>query len=80
MIRNFFLKNGIDIKPSLIFAVTDPNLRLNGTVQEKKSQIIKMLSKLGYETFVFFDDDESNLKTAKELEKTCDIKIHTIKV
>lgn len=80
MIRNFFLKNGIDIKPSLIFAVNDPKLHLSGTVQEKKSQIIKMLSKLGYETFVFFDDDESNLKTAKELEKTCDIKIHTIKV
>ena len=68
MIRNFFLKNGIDIKQSLIFAITDPKLHLNGTIQEKKSQIIKMLSKLGYETFVFFDDDEGNLKTAKELE------------
>lgn len=80
MIRNFFLKNGIDIKQSLIFAINDPKLHLRGTVQEKKSQIIKMLSKLGYETIVFFDDDEGNLKTAKELEKTCDIKIHTIKV
>lgn len=80
MIKDFFLKNGIDIKSSLIFAVNDPLLKLKGTIQQKKSNIIKLLSKLGYDTFVFFDDDENNLKTAKSLENYNNIKIHTIKV
>ncbi len=79
MIRSFFLKNGIDIKPSLVFAINDPKLHLSGTVQERKAEVIGFLHKLGYDIAVFFDDDEENLKAAKKLEELIKIKIHIIK-
>ena len=78
-IRDFFIKNGIDIKPELVFAVGDKDYQFSGTIQEKKAKTIELLSKLGYDTFVFFDDNEENLQTAKKLEKKLDIKIHTVK-
>lgn len=80
MIRDFFLKNGIDIKKELVFAVGDPKLGLHGTVQEKKAQVIEHIAHLGYKTLVFFDDDEGNLAAAKKLEYPLGVKIHTIKV
>lgn len=79
MIRRFFLKNGIDIKDELVFAVGDPRLGLAGSVQEKKATIIRELVALGYHTLVFFDDNEGNLEAAKALEKELGIKIHTVK-
>ena len=79
MIRRFFLKNGIDIKDELVFAVGDPRLGLAGSVQEKKATIIRELVVLGYHTLVFFDDNEGNLEAAKALEKELGIKIHTVK-
>lgn len=79
-IRKFFLRNGIDIKKELVFAVGDKDYQFSGTVQEKKAKTIEYLHSLGYNTFVFFDDNEGNLKTAKELEKKLDIKIHTVRV
>lgn len=79
MIRRFFLKNGIDIKDELVFAVGNPRLGLVGSVQEKKAVIIRELVALGYHTLVFFDDNEGNLEAAKALEKELDIKIHTVK-
>lgn len=80
MIRKFFLQNGIDIKPDLVFAIGDPVLSLTGTVQERKAQIIAHLSRLGYDTLVFFDDNEGNLKAAEEIAHKLNIKIHTVKV
>lgn len=77
-IRKFFLKNGVDIKKELVFAVGDPNYPFQGSVQEKKAHTIEFLSKLGYETFIFFDDNEENLKSAKAMERL-GIKIHTVK-
>lgn len=79
MIRRFFLKNGIDIKDELVFAVGDPRLGLAGSVQEKKAAIIRELVALGYHTLVFFDDNEGNLEAAKALENELGIKIHTVK-
>ena len=80
MIYNFFKKKGIEIKKELVFAISDPKLNLKGnTIEERKAEVIKRLAKWGYKTMVFFDDNEANLKTAKKLEKTCDIKIHTVK-
>lgn len=78
-IRDFFIKNGIDIKPELVFAVGDEDYQFKGTIQEKKAKTIKLLSKLGYDTFVFFDDNEENLRAAKKLERQLDIKIHVVK-
>ena len=80
MIKDFFLKNGIRIKDELVMAINDPSLGLKGTIQQKKSEAIRILASVGYDTFVFFDDNEPNLKSAKELEKTLYIKVTTVKV
>ena len=81
MIFNFFKKNHIEIKKELVFAVGDPKMKLNGSVADRKSDVISKLVSLGYKTFVFFDDNETNLKFAKELEKKYNkIKIITVKV
>lgn len=79
-IRKFFLRNGIDIKKELVFAVGDPKYPFQGTIQQKKAQTIELLSKLGYNTFVFFDDNEDNLKQAKQLEHKLNIKVNIVKV
>lgn len=80
MIRNFFLQNGIDIKKELVFAIGDDRLGVHGSIQERKSQVIRHLYRLGYSTIIFFDDNEENLRAAKQLEKRMNIKIHLVKV
>ena len=79
MIRKFFLRNGIDIKPDLIFATGDPLLGVRGTVQEKKAAVIGHLTRLGYSNIIFFDDDEGNLQAAKNICNKLNVKIHTVK-
>ncbi len=79
MIREFFLKNGIDIKQELVFAVGSPDFMYTGTIAQKKAQVIKLLNNLGYTTMIFFDDNEENLKAAKKLENK-NLKIYTRKV
>jgi hypothetical protein len=79
MIFNFFKKKGIEIKHELIFAIGDPKLGLAGTIAEKKATIISKLAWLGYRTFIFFDDNDANLKSAKQLERKYNIKMITVK-
>lgn len=78
MIREFFLHNGIDIKQELVFAVGTHDFMYKGTVAQKKAKVIKLLSRLGYDTMIFFDDNEANLRAAKRLENS-KLKIHTVK-
>lgn len=80
MIKNFLLDNGIRIKDELVIAINDPKLGLSGTIQQKKSEAIKILANAGYNTFIFFDDNEGNLQSAKMLEKEYGIVIKTVKV
>lgn len=80
MIFKFFKSKGIEIKKELVFAVGDPKMNLSGSIAEKKSIIISRLASWGYNTFVFFDDNETNLKFAKSLEQKNKIKIITVKV
>ena len=80
MIKDFFLKNGIRIKDALVMAINDPSLGLTGSIQQKKSEAIKILADVGYNTFIFFDDNEPNLRSAKELEKQMNIRVMTVKV
>jgi Icc-related predicted phosphoesterase len=79
MIFDFFKKKGIEIKRELVFAIGDPKLGLTGTIAEKKSTIISKSAWLGYRTFIFFDDNESNLKSAKQLERKYNIKMISVK-
>lgn len=79
MVRKFFLKNGIDIKDDLIFCCAYSKFPWKGTVQYKKAKVIEYLMLLGYNTFVFFDDNLNNLKSAKQLEELYpSIKIITV--
>ena len=54
-------------------------ISLTGTVQDRKAQIISHIAQLGYDTMVFFDDNEDNLKSAQKIARKLNIKIHTIK-
>ena len=80
MIKEFFLKNGIRIKDELVIAINDPTLGLKGSIQEKKTEAIRILAGVGYDNFIFFDDNEPNLKSAKALESQLNIKVTTVKV
>ena len=79
MIDKFFKKKGIDIKSELVFAVGDPKLKLTGSIADRKATVISNLVQLGYRTFVFFDDNESNLQSAKQLEKRYNIRVVAVK-
>ena len=41
---------------------------------------IKILANAGYNTFIFFDDNEGNLQSAKKLESEYHITAKTVKV
>lgn len=77
MIRNFFLKKGIDIHPKLIFTSGDD--KSNISVSEKKAKCIKTLYSYGYNTLVFFDDNIDNLNDVKKMGENLNMKIHVVK-
>ena len=80
MIRDFFLHNGIDIHPDLVIAVNDPKEKLSGNIAERKKEALHRLVEDGYKDLIFFDDNDDNLRLAKEVEKEKDVKVKTIKV
>jgi hypothetical protein len=80
MIRDFFLHNGIDIHPDLVIAVNDPKEKLSGNIAERKKEALHRLVEDGYRDLIFFDDNDDNLRLAKEVEKEKDVKVKTIKV
>lgn len=69
MIYDFLLHHGVDVKPDLIFAVSDPKFEGEGDIAEKKKIAIRKFVEMGYKKIKFFDDDEKNLSLAKEVEK-----------
>lgn len=78
IIYEFFKRKGITIKYELIYAVGDFN---NGkTVAENKSYCIEDLIKNGYNTLIFFDDNEDNLAFAANVGRKHDVKVVTVHV
>lgn len=69
LIYQFLLHNNIVINPKYIFAVNDPQLGFGGTIAEKKKQAFIEFLKMGFRDFIFYDDDEENLKIAKRLDQ-----------
>lgn len=80
LVRDFFLQNGIDIHPDLVIAINDPQFPFKGSIAERKKEAIKDLIDSGYTDLTFFDDNEENLRLAKEAEGYKEATIHTIKV
>lgn len=79
MFYDFFLKHGINLDKKLMFGISGDS-RFDGSVAKRKKQAIELLFSEGYRTFIFFDDNEDNLRLAKELENELGIKVHTVKV
>ncbi len=69
LIYEFLLEYNVDVKKDLIFAVSDPDSEFKGNVAERKKQAIQYLIEKGYDDLRFFDDDEENLKFAKEIQE-----------
>lgn len=80
LVREFFLVNGIDIHPDLVIAINDPMYDYIGSVAEMKKQAIKEFIDEGYTDLIFFDDNEDNLKLAKEAEGYKGSNIEIVKV
>lgn len=80
MVRDFFLHNDIDIHPELVIAVNDPKHNFKGSIAERKKEALHRLVEHGYKNFIFFDDNDDNLKLAKEVEKEKDVTVKTVKV
>jgi hypothetical protein len=80
LIQTFFLEAGINIHPDLVIAINDPQYKFTGSVAEKKKQALEGLIEQGYKSFIFFDDNDDNLRLAKELEKDKSVTVKTVKV
>lgn len=80
LVRDFFLENGIDIHPELVIAINDPQYKYKGSIAQRKGQAIKDLIDFGFKDLTFFDDNEDNLKLAKEATGYKNAKVHTIHV
>lgn len=70
MVRNFFLKKGINIHPELVIAVNDSKFSFTGPIEEKKKQAMISLIEKGFSHLIFFDDHAKNLEEAKSIERS----------
>jgi hypothetical protein len=69
LVIDFLKHNGVDVNPNFIFAINDPESEFKtGTIADKKQQAFKKFIEMGFKNFKFYDDDEENLRLAKELE------------
>lgn len=80
IVRTFFLENGIDIHPDLVIAINDPAANLEGNIAERKQKAIRNLIDDGYTNLIFFDDNEDNLRLAKNLEGYKNSRIKLVQV
>ena len=70
---------GFHVAKDLIFAINDPVHGLKGTISERKKEAFRQYIEMGYKNIQFFDDDDSNLRLVKELEKDYDINLSLYK-
>lgn len=80
LVREFFLENGIDIHQDLVIAINDPIYGYAGSISERKQKAITELIDAGYTDLVFFDDNEDNLRLAKDVEGYKGATIKLVKV
>lgn len=79
MLIRFFLRNGMDINRYLIFPIGGENCKFKGRIQDRKRQVIEHLSARGYKDFVFYDDNEDNLREIASMRDRIGVDIKTIK-
>lgn len=80
-VLEFIREKNLPIKENLIYVVNDPRAPFNGTVAERKKQAFEMLIKMGYDNFIYYDDNTDNLEAAKSLEQEYSVKfeLHHVK-
>lgn len=67
-VLEFIYEKKLPIREDLVFAVNDPRDGEEGTVAEKKSRSFEKLIEMGYDHFIYYDDNLENLEAAKALE------------
>lgn len=67
IIIDFLKSKNITLKPSLIYAVSNPDSGFTGNISQRKKQAIQDLIHKGYRDIVFYDDNLENLTVATEL-------------
>ena len=72
LIIDFLNHHKLRINPDFVFAVNDPKSGLTGNIEERKAKAIQQLHIMGFKNFMFYDDNQPNLKAAKQLEKKID--------
>jgi hypothetical protein len=79
----FFINDSKDIENKFsqyFLPGVDPLTAFKGSTDQKKAYVLKLLSEIYANKFKFFDDEEKNIVTAKQLEKSNpNIKTHDIK-
>ena len=63
-----------------MIAINDPSYGYIGNISERKQRAIMDLIDSGYVDLVFFDDNEDNLRLAKDVEGYKGSKIKLVKV
>lgn len=78
LIFQFLYHNGVIVNKNYIFAINDPKLGFKGSTANKKKQAFIELLKVGFRDFIFYDDDQANLRIANSLNNEIDgIRIKT---
>jgi hypothetical protein len=69
LIFQFLLHHGVIVNPKYIFAVSDPNNGFTGSIADRKKQAFMELITIGFNDFIFYDDDKENINIANSLGK-----------
>jgi hydroxymethylpyrimidine pyrophosphatase-like HAD family hydrolase len=77
----FFLKaKRIPVELDMLYVVNDPIKNFTGDVPSRKKQAFEDLVRKGFNSFVYYDDDEKNIKMAKDFGKETKVKMQAIKI
>lgn len=79
MLLRFFLSHGLNIDRYLMFPIGGRDCKFQGRIQDRKRQVIEHLSARGYKNFIFYDDNEDNLKEVAKMKDKIGVKIKTVK-
>ena len=80
-VLEFIYEKKLPVSRDLVFVINDPREVSAISISEKKKKAFEKLIQLGYNNFIYYDDNEENLQAAKELESQYPIKfeIHHVK-
>jgi hypothetical protein len=80
-VLEFIYERNLPINENLVFVVNDPADFSEKSIAEKKRRTFEKLIEMGYDNFIYYDDNLDNLSAAKTLESEYPVKfeIHHVK-